>query len=43
MDWAQVTGDLDARGSAVIERLVSPAECDALAALYPAVPQGVVS
>jgi hypothetical protein len=36
MDWAQLAGDLDARGSAVIERLVSPGECDALAALYPA-------
>ena len=35
IDWAQVSTDLDAQGSAMIERLISPAECDALAALYP--------
>src|SRR5207244_2636605 len=35
IDWAQVSAGLDAQGSSVIERLVSPAECDALAALYP--------
>jgi uncharacterized protein len=35
IDWAQVSSDLDAKGSAVIERLISPAECDTLAALYP--------
>jgi hypothetical protein len=34
-DWARVAQDLDARGSAVLERLVSPEECRALAALYP--------
>ena len=35
IDWAQVSGDLDAQGSAVINGLISPAECDALSALYP--------
>ena len=34
-DWSRVADDLSARGSAVIERLVSPEECRALAALYP--------
>jgi hypothetical protein len=34
IDWAQVAHDLDAQGSAVIEGLISPAECSALAALY---------
>ena len=31
----RVADDLDAQGSAVIERLISPVECRALAALYP--------
>jgi uncharacterized protein len=35
IDWASVEGDLDARGSAVIERLLPRTECDALSALYP--------
>ena len=35
IDWAQVGSELDAHGSAVIEKLVSADECDALAALYP--------
>ncbi len=35
IDWAQVSQDLDAQGSAVIESLISPDECEALAALYP--------
>jgi uncharacterized protein len=35
IDWARVSGDLDANGSAPIERLISPAECEALASLYP--------
>ncbi len=35
IDWAQVGNDLDARGSAVIERLISPTECGPLATLYP--------
>jgi hypothetical protein len=34
VDWAQVTTDLDSQGSAVIERLLSPAECHALVRLY---------
>ena len=33
-DWTRVSNDLDAQGSAVIERLVSPEECSALAGLY---------
>jgi uncharacterized protein len=35
-DWTRVSDDLDAQGSAAIENLISPAECDALAALYEA-------
>ena len=35
VDWARVSHDLDAQGSALIERLLSPLECDALVALYP--------
>jgi hypothetical protein len=35
IDWGQVALDLDAQGSAVIERLIAPAECQTLAALYP--------
>ena len=35
VDWARVSHDLDAEGSAVIERLLSPVECDALVSLYP--------
>ena len=35
IDWLQVSTDLDAQGSAMIERFIYPAECDALAALYP--------
>ncbi|MEX0805432.1 MAG: 2OG-Fe(II) oxygenase [Candidatus Binatia bacterium] len=34
-DWGRVSQDLDAQGSAVIEELLSPDECQALAALYP--------
>ena len=34
IDWARVSADLDTHGSATIERLISPAECKALAALY---------
>lgn len=33
-DWRQVSADLDERGHAVIERLLAPAECGALVALY---------
>jgi len=35
IDWAQATADLDVQGCAVLKGLLSPAECAALAALYP--------
>jgi uncharacterized protein len=35
-DWEEIGTDLDARGSAVIERALSPAHCRAIAALYEA-------
>jgi len=35
VDWKQVAVNLDARGNAVIERLLTRAECETLAALYP--------
>ncbi|HSD55310.1 MAG TPA: 2OG-Fe(II) oxygenase [Burkholderiales bacterium] len=35
IDWDRISRDLDTRGSGVIERLLNPAECDALASLYP--------
>ncbi len=34
LDWDCVTRDLDAYGSAVLQRLLAPDECEALAALY---------
>ena len=34
IDWERVSADLDARGCATIERLLSAAECEGLAALY---------
>jgi uncharacterized protein len=34
-DWERVSQDLDVQGSAMIEHLLSPDECQALAALYP--------
>jgi uncharacterized protein len=34
IDWSRVSADLGARGAAVIESLLSPAACEALAALY---------
>ena len=34
LDWERIGSDLEAQGSAVIETLLMPAECDALAALY---------
>jgi hypothetical protein len=34
IDWAGVASNLDAQGNAVIGRLLSPQECDALVALY---------
>jgi uncharacterized protein len=35
IDWSEATSDLDAQGCAVLKGLLSPAECNALAALYP--------
>jgi hypothetical protein len=35
IDWASVSAELDALGCAVIERLLSPQQCLALATLYP--------
>jgi hypothetical protein len=34
IDWPSVEEELDAQGCALIERLLPPAECEALAALY---------
>jgi uncharacterized protein len=34
IDWTRVTRELDARGNAVLDRLLSSEECRALAALY---------
>lgn len=34
IEWERVSQDLDARGSAIVKRLITPAECDALAQLY---------
>jgi hypothetical protein len=34
IDWDALAGDVDARGNAVIENLLEPGECEALAALY---------
>jgi len=35
VDWGRVAQDLDARGSAMLEGLLPPDECEAVAALYP--------
>jgi hypothetical protein len=35
IDWARVSSDLDAQGCAVVEQLLTPQQCTALAALYP--------
>jgi hypothetical protein len=35
LDWERVSHDLDAEGSALIERLLSPDECQEIAGLYP--------
>jgi hypothetical protein len=35
IDWERVSQDLDAQGSAIIEHLLSPGECRAIAGLYP--------
>jgi uncharacterized protein len=34
VDWERVTRDLEVQGSAMIERLITPAECDGLSRLY---------
>lgn len=36
VDWPHVSQELDAQGSAVIERLLTPAECKGVTALYAA-------
>jgi len=36
LDWGHLTGDLDATGNAVAEKLLTPAECVALAGFYTA-------
>jgi hypothetical protein len=35
IDWTRISADLDVQGSAVIEQLLTPQQCAALAALYP--------
>lgn len=35
LDWERISQDLDAQGNALIEYLLSPSECRALADLYP--------
>ena len=35
LDWERIAHELEDRGAAVIERVLSPAECAALAMLYP--------
>ena len=35
IDWTRISADLDAQGCAVIEKLLAPQQCIALAALYP--------
>ena len=34
LDWPRIASELDAQGNAVIEALLTRAECDAVAALY---------
>jgi hypothetical protein len=34
VDWERISRDLDAQGNAIIEGLITPAECEALAGLY---------
>src|SRR5437773_11462263 len=34
IDWVRVSSELDSHGSALIARLISASECDALAAFY---------
>ena len=35
IDWERISHDLDANGNAMIEKLLTPAQCEALSALYP--------
>src|ERR687883_693526 len=35
IDWAQTNPELDAQGCAVLKGLLTPDECNALAAMYP--------
>src|SRR5947209_7755289 len=35
LDWEQISQDLDAQGSAVLEHLIQASECQRLSALYP--------
>jgi hypothetical protein len=35
VDWDRVSQDLNAQGSAIVERLLSPDECESIASLYP--------
>jgi uncharacterized protein len=35
IDWAQAESDLDGQGCAVLQNLLAPADCRAIAALYP--------
>jgi hypothetical protein len=35
IDWTHISAELDAQGCAVIEQLLTPQQCSALAALYP--------
>lgn len=35
IDWIRVARDLDGHGAAVLEQLLTPAECESLAGLYP--------
>lgn len=34
IEWERVSQDLDAQGSAIVKRLITPVECDGLAKLY---------
>src|SRR5450432_1699948 len=35
IDWSRIADDLNERGASLVERLLSPEECRAVAALYP--------
>jgi hypothetical protein len=34
LDWTRISNDLEAQGSTIIEKLLSPRECEAISALY---------